>query len=105
MNQLPHQREVAFADRTINRHFYSLAEVDDAVRQPVVQRLMALMKFRSSYPAFDGHFELNYSNDSSVAIAWRHGDHYCHLFADLRFNTATITCRDARDLSEKSWRC
>ncbi|GAB3271923.1 hypothetical protein GCM10027297_04470 [Parahaliea aestuarii] len=46
------------------------------------------------YPAFDGHFELNYSSDSSVCMAWRHGEYYCRLFVDLNFNTSTITYRD-----------
>jgi glucosylglycerol phosphorylase (configuration-retaining) len=34
-------------------------------------RLLKLMEFRSSYPAFDGVFHLMYSNDSSVAMCWR----------------------------------
>ncbi|MEH6355190.1 MAG: hypothetical protein V7760_04095 [Marinobacter sp.] len=76
--------------RDINRHYYTLDEVEQDIRKPVVQRLLALMKFRSNYPAFDGHFELNYSNNSSVAMAWRHGEYYCHLFVDLNFNTVKI---------------
>ncbi len=87
--------------RDINRHYYSLQEIDDAVQQPIVQRLLTLMRFRCSYPAFDGHFELNYSNDSSVAMAWRHGEYYCHLFVDLNFNTTTITYIDPETKEEK----
>ena len=64
--------------------------MEDEVEKPVVKRLLALMRFRNNYPAFDGHFELNYSNDSSVAMAWRHGEYYCHLFVDLNFNTSKI---------------
>jgi len=80
--------------RDINRHFYTMEEVEQEFHKPVVQRLLSLMKFRSNYEAFDGHFELNYSNDSSVAMAWRHGDHYCHLFVDLNFNTVKIEYYD-----------
>ncbi|MCC5811809.1 MAG: sucrose phosphorylase [Ectothiorhodospiraceae bacterium] len=87
--------------RDINRHYYTLEEFDQAIEQPVVQRLLKLMRFRSSYPAFDGHFELNYSNDSSVSMAWRHGDYYCHLFVDLNFKTAVIHYRDEQDFSER----
>jgi len=86
--------------RDINRKFYSLAEVDAAIEKPVVQRLLRLMRFRTNYPAFEGRFELNYSNDSSVAMAWRHGDYYCHLFVDLNFNTSTISYLDEKDGSE-----
>ena len=80
--------------RDINRHYYSLDEVGQAIQQPVVQRLLKLMRFRSRYPAFDGHFELNYSSDSSVSMAWRHGDYYCHLFVDLNFKTVSIDYLD-----------
>lgn len=80
--------------RDINRRYYSLEDVEDAVEQPVVQSLLKLMRFRCGYPAFDGHFELNYSNDSSVCMAWRHGDHYCRLFVDLNFKTTTVTYQD-----------
>jgi sucrose phosphorylase len=80
--------------RDINRKFYTLDEVDEAIEQPVVQRLLRLMRFRTNYPAFQGRFELNYSNDSSVAMAWRHGEFYCHLFVDLNFNTSTVTYID-----------
>lgn len=76
--------------RDINRHHYSIAEFELALKQPVAQRLLTLMKFRNQYPAFDGHFELNYSSDTSVDMAWRHSEHYCRLFVDLNFNTTTI---------------
>ncbi len=80
--------------RDINRHYYSLEEVEQEIQRPVVQRQLALMRFRCSYPAFNGHFELCYSSDSSVAMAWRHGEYYCHLFVDLKFNTTAIYYRD-----------
>ncbi len=83
--------------RDINRHFYSKAEIADAVEQSVVQRLLELTRFRSRYPAFDGHFELNYSSACSVSMAWRHGDYYCSLFVDLNFNTTTIEYWDVEE--------
>ena len=82
--------------RDINRHFYTLDEIEEAVQKPVVKRLLTLMTFRNEYPAFDGHFELNYSNDSSVAMAWRHGDYYCRLFVDLNFKTSRIEYSDVK---------
>lgn len=91
--------------RDINRQFYSLEEMDRAMEKPVVQRLLKLMRFRTNYPAFDGRFELNYSNDSSVAMAWRHGDHYCHLLVDLNFKTARVRYLQESDLSECCFQC
>ncbi|MFE8069913.1 sucrose phosphorylase [Marinobacteraceae bacterium S3BR75-40.1] len=91
--------------RDINRHFYSLEDVDEAIQQPVVQRLLRLMRFRTQYPAFDGRFELNYSNDSSVAMAWRHGDSYCRLFVDLNFKTAKVDYLDEETGEKVSFQC
>jgi sucrose phosphorylase len=87
--------------RDINRAFYSLEDVDAAVEQPVVRRLLALMRFRTNYPAFDGEFELNTSNESSVSMTWRRGELYCSLFVELRFKTSTITYVDEEDGSER----
>lgn len=91
--------------RDINRHFYSPEEAEEALQQPVVKRLLWLMEFRSNYPAFNGRFELNYSNDSSVAMAWRHGDYYCHMFVDLNFNTATLDYVDEKTGETRTLRC
>jgi sucrose phosphorylase len=77
--------------RDINRHFYSMDEAVAALDTEVAQRQLTLLKLRSTHPAFDGEFELHYSNDSSVSMGWRNGDHTCHLFVDLNFRTATIT--------------
>jgi hypothetical protein len=62
--------EATGEQRDVNRHRYSAAEVDAAVKSPVVRRLLKLMEFRSSYPAFDGVFHLMYSSESSVAMRW-----------------------------------
>lgn len=91
--------------RDINRHFYSMDEAEAALQQPVVKRLLWLMEFRSNYPAFSGRFELNYSNDSSVDMGWRHGEYYCRLFVDLNFNTATIDYVDEASMETVTVRC
>jgi sucrose phosphorylase len=82
--------------RDINRHRYTLEEVDAAIKQPVVRRLLQLMEFRSSYPAFNGVFHLQYSNESSVAMCWRDGTHSCELFVDLKFKKTTIRHLDVK---------
>jgi sucrose phosphorylase len=87
--------EATGEQRDVNRHRYSAAEVDAAVQSPVVRRLLKLMEFRSSYPAFDGVFHLMYSSESSVAMRWRHGELRCELFVDLGARKATIGYVDA----------
>ncbi len=83
--------------RDINRRYYTPEEFAEAVDQPVVQRLLKLMRFRSQFPAFDGQFELQYSNDTSVAMSWSDGDSYCELNVELNFNISTIRYRESQD--------
>ncbi len=91
--------------RDINRHYYSREEVDAAVQQPVVKRLHKLMQFRSTYPAFDGRFALQYSNSKSVAMCWRKDEYYCELFVDLIFKKSTIRYIDARTQRTLTMKC
>ena len=91
--------------RDINRHYYSLSEAKESLTSPVVKRLLKLMEFRSNYPAFDGRFELHSSNDSSVHMAWRHGEYYCEVFVDLNFNTVALSYLDTETLEEVSVTC
>jgi len=80
--------------RTINRHDYSLAEVEAALQQPVVRRLQRLIHFRNEYPAFDGDFRVQPSAAGALDLAWRHGDAACTLHVDLAPATAAIAYRD-----------
>ena len=38
--------------RDINRHYYTMEEIEEAVKRPVVQKLRELMIFRNEFPAF-----------------------------------------------------
>lgn len=91
--------------RDINRHFYTLEEIQHETKRPVVRRLTRLMEFRSTYPAFQGRFELQYSNDKSVAMSWRNGEAWCELFVDLIFNKSTIRYLDPRSQRTLTMKC
>lgn len=91
--------------RDINRSYYTVEQADAAMKTPMVRRLLKLMEFRTSHPAFSGTFELQYSNETSVSIGWRNGEHHCHLFVDLIFKTATIRYLDPKSRRELSFRC
>ncbi len=91
--------------RDINRHFFTLPEVEERLASPTVKRLLRLMSFRNQYPAFNGEFELHYSNDSSLVVAWRDGDSRCELFVDLMYKRATITYFDLETRRQLSMRC
>ena len=91
--------------RDVNRHYYSVEEAEAALQQPLVQRLLRLMRLRNSHPAFDGRFELNQSSESSVAMAWRHGEYYCRLYVDLSTCQAIIDYHDPESGCEQQIRC
>jgi sucrose phosphorylase len=56
--------------RDINRHFYSLEEIDQALQRPVVQSLFELIRFRNRHPAFDGTFRLLDTGESEIVLRW-----------------------------------
>ena len=39
--------------REINRHNFTISEIEKEVQKPVVQRLLKLIDFRNDYPAFN----------------------------------------------------
>lgn len=91
--------------RDINRHYYSVAEAEEAFDAEVVQRQLRLMELRSGHPAFAGEFELAYSNDSSLSMGWRNGEDYCQVFVDLHFRTTTVSCNDPESGEALQYRC
>lgn len=81
--------------RGINRHNYTLEEVDKAVAQPVVQKLLKLMQFRNEYHVFDGEFTVGESNDEGkLCMVWKDGDLMAVLSADFKGHQFTIAYRD-----------
>ncbi|HEU0197785.1 MAG TPA: sucrose phosphorylase [Nevskiaceae bacterium] len=91
--------------RDINRHRYTLDEVDAELKRPVVRRLIQLMRFRNAHPAFAGHFDLKYSNDSSIDLLWRAVDCWCELFVDLNFKRSVIHYLDPHTHRVLTLRC
>lgn len=83
--------------RDINRHYYELEEARQSLSSDLSQRQLHLMRLRSTHPAFEGEFELFSSNDNSVDMGWRHGEHYCRVFVDLSFHTTTVTCSGSEE--------
>jgi sucrose phosphorylase len=57
--------------RNINRHYYTRAEVDEEVKRPVVQNLLALLIFRNTSPAFDleGKIDVTTPTESEIIIS------------------------------------
>jgi sucrose phosphorylase len=80
--------------REINRHSYSIDEVERDLQRPVVQRLLRLIRFRSEYDAFDGSFQILDSDDPVLALSWERGQSKCQLMVDFRYDKAVIRYTD-----------
>jgi sucrose phosphorylase len=79
--------------RSINRHDYTTTEVETAVRRPVVQRVLDLVRLRNSEPAFSGRLDVSTVDPGTLRLTWRLGDDVCELEVDLRSGGASITTR------------
>lgn len=69
--------------RDVNRHNYSLEEIEIAMRREVVQRLLRLIRFRNEYQAFNGDFNVLDSEADQIKLRWQHGEKACTLFVNL----------------------
>jgi sucrose phosphorylase len=56
--------------RDINRPFFTISEIQSALERPVVQRLIALARFRNTHPALSGTFHVDPSDDHELRIRW-----------------------------------
>ena len=76
--------------REINRHNYSLTEIEKALELKVVKRLLKLIKFRNEYDAFDGSFHVLDSPQNEVCLRWEKANRHCTLFIDLQTSKSVI---------------
>jgi sucrose phosphorylase len=80
--------------RAINRYNFSRQEVVEAMEKPVVRRLLELIRFRNTYRAFDGRFEVGESGDRNLQLNWRRDNLECTLYVDLETTNSWIEYRD-----------
>jgi sucrose phosphorylase len=59
--------------RDVNRHNYTPAELELALRQPVTRAIIALARLRK-HNAFNGSFTFAQTGHDSMTLAWVHGD-------------------------------
>ncbi len=76
--------------RDVNRHYYSRDEIEAALARPVVQRLLALLRWRATEPAFDGSFDLLDSADHIVAVRWSNPESTVTIEVDLTSGSFTV---------------
>lgn len=83
--------------RAVNRHDYTVTEIQDALERPVVRRLLELVRLRNTHPAFDGTLEVTIDGGSSLSMHWCAGEASCRLTVDVATGRGTI---DTGDRSE-----
>lgn len=81
--------------RNINRHYYTLEEIDKEVERPVVQKLFQLLKFRNTCAAFQGDITVEQGDAHHLTITWKNGTCEAKLTADLSTKAFSIMQREA----------
>jgi sucrose phosphorylase len=76
--------------RAINRHDYSVDEIETALHRPVVGRLVELVRLRNTHPAFEGALRVEVGGGSSIRMEWAGDGATCALEVDLATGRATV---------------
>ena len=79
--------------RDINRHYYTNEEINTALKQPLVQKLIELIRLRNSHPAFNGEFHVEAPIENLIEMRWKQDEHWIKLSVDFSVPNATITGR------------
>ena len=89
--------------RDINRHNYTLDEITIEIEKPVVQRLLRLMEFRNTYPAFGGTFVIEDAPDNQLVLSWLDNPHRTTARIDLNTYHVEIEYYDADHVRKRSF--
>lgn len=82
--------EATGVGRAINRHNFSLSEIDAALEKSTVKRLLVLIRLRNEHLAFNGSFSLEESGKSSIVMKWQNGEAFCVLEVNFLAKSANI---------------
>jgi len=77
--------------RDINRHYYTVEEIDQALKRPVVQSLFELIRFRNQHPAFNGTFSMPETSDTTITLRWDNGIDWVTLEVDFLSGSYSIS--------------
>ena len=80
--------------RDINRHYYTNEEIETALKQSLVQKLIELIRLRNTHPAFGGEFHVEAPEQNLIEMRWEKSEHWINLSIDLSVPAASITGTD-----------
>ena len=78
--------------RDINRGYYELAEVRRELGRPMVQKLLGLVRFRNTHPAFSGECFLPECLDHELMVRREHHEDWAELQIDLIKKRFRLSC-------------
>jgi len=87
--------------REINRHNYSIGEIDQEEQRPVVRNIIKLIRFRNSHPAFNGSFNILSCSNHEISLGWKDKNHFAKLNVDLQTNELQVKYNDSLSNEEK----
>lgn len=94
----PERADLTGEDRELNRHNYTVEEIEEAMTTSVVKRLMFLIRFRNTHPAFNGHFGIVECSEQEVCLKWTLGEDSCTLMIDLlSYRTQIVSVRAGKE--------
>jgi len=76
--------------RDINRHYYTPAEVETAIKKPVVRKLLEIIRLRNTHPAFGGSCTVELPAKHLLTLTWKHAEEWARLDLDLAHPSAAI---------------
>jgi sucrose phosphorylase len=76
--------------RDINRHYYTMAEVNNSLGRTMVKRLLELIQLRNSHPAFGGKCIVESASRNQLSITWKIDSHWIILNVNLTVPRAII---------------
>ena len=77
--------------REINRHNFTLEEIEQSVKKEVVQKLIDLIRLRNTHPAFNGAFTAGSCGDQDLVLLWEKDEDFTELVVKLEPFSATVT--------------
>jgi sucrose 6(F)-phosphate phosphorylase len=88
--------------RDINRHNFSLEEIDREIKKDAVKKLIELIRFRNMHAAFNGEFNVGICEEKEIILTWNKGNLFTKLVVELDPLSATVTYNEPGDTDIKT---
>ena len=80
--------------RDINRHYFTPDDIESALKAPLVQDLLSLIRLRNTHVAFDGAFSAALLSDHVLQLTWQLAASQLQLTADFAALSWTIVATE-----------